>query len=250
MTGRGHDTGHLDERINGCVTQLATAADEIFETLDELGNALAGAWHARTHAGNAYATSDLAALQPEVFDVLDRHPAFNSAGFVLAEGTLDDRARHLDWWHRTTTDRYEFLVLNLDPGTIDCYDYYAMEWFDAAVSEHRRFVSGPLIDLPCADVYIMTFSSPIIVDEVVLGVAGADVSVALFESRIMPPLRTLAVDALLVNRERRVIASNVATFTTGEKLPTRPGADDTWRTVVPVTDDLGWILCVGHAPVE
>lgn len=249
MTTGQHQPRHViddDDDVARCVIQLAAAADEIFATLEELGQKLAGAWHACSAAGKPYATNELAVLQHDIFEVLDGHPAFNSAGFVLAEGTLADRARHLDWWHRTSTDRYEFLVLNLDPGTIDCYDYYSMEWFDAAVSEHRRFVSGPLIDLPCADVYIMTFSSPIIVDGRLLGVAGADVSVALFESRIMPPLRTLAVDALLVNRERRVIASNVAKFTTGEKLPTRPGTDDTWRSVRPVTDDLGWLLSIGH----
>ena len=110
------------------------------------------------------------------------------------------------------------------------------------MSERRRFVSGPLIDLPCADVYIMTFSSPVVIDDQLLGVAGADVAVARFESHIVPPLRRLEVEAVLVNRERRVIASNDARFTTGEKLPSVPGSDDPWHTVLPVTDDLGWLL--------
>jgi hypothetical protein len=43
-----------------------------------------------------------------------------------------------------------------------------------------------------------------------------------------------------------VIASNVARFTTGEKLPTRPGTDGSWLTVRPVTADLGWLLGIGH----
>jgi len=246
-TGQHQPPNIIDDDVDRCVTQLTAAADEVFATLDELGQKLADDWRACTAAGQPYVTNELAVLQHDIFEVLDRHPAFNSAGFVLAEGTLADRARHLDWWHRTSTSRYEFLVLNLDPRTPDGYDYYAMEWFDAAVSEHRRFVSGPLIDLPCADVYIMTFSAPIIVDGRLLGVAGADVSIALFESRIMPPLRKLAVDAVLVNRERRVIASNVARFTTGEKLPTRPGIDNAWHAVKSVTDDLGWLLGVGRA---
>jgi hypothetical protein len=226
---------------------IAAAAGDVFASLDAMGQRLADAWVAATGRGDVYETADLAALQTVVFDTLDAQPAFESAGYVLAEGTLADRARHLDWWHRTDSADYEFLLLNLDPDAPDCYDYYSMEWFAAAVADQRRFVSGPLIDLPCADVYIMTFTAPIVVADRLLGVAGADVAVSRFESRIVPPLRALPAEAVLVNRQRRVIASNDARFTTGEKLPALPGtdADTTWRTVVPVTDDLGWLLAAG-----
>jgi hypothetical protein len=223
---------------------IAEAVGDVFLALEQLGDHLARAWQAASERGRSFDTGDLAALQTAVFTTLDQQPAFESAGFVLAEETLADRDRHLDWWHRNDEGGYEFLVLNLDPDAADCYDYYSMEWFLAATDGHRRFVSGPLIDLPCADVYIMTFSSPIVLDGRLLGVAGADVAVSRFESRIVPPLRSLSQQAVLVNRERRVIASNGATYTTGEKLPTMPGTDDEWSTVVLVTDDLGWALAV------
>jgi hypothetical protein len=219
------------------------AVEDVFVVLRRLGECLAVAWHAAATSERPFDSGDLAELQTDVFAMLDSQPAFESGGYVLAEHTLADRRRHLDWWHRNDSGSYDFLVLELDPETADCYDYYSMEWFVAAIEDHRRFVSGPLIDLPCADVYIMTFSSPIVVDDIVLGVAGADVAVSRFESRILPPLRSLPQQAVLVNRERRVIASNGATYTTGEKLPTMP-ADDRWPAVVPITDDLGWALAV------
>lgn len=223
---------------------IAGAVADVFVALERLGGRLASAWQAADDAGRGYDTGDLTELQTVVFEMLDEQPSFDSGGFVLAEHTLADRRRHLDWWHRTESSGYEFLVLNLDPDTADCYDYYTMEWFTAAIEGRRRFVSGPLIDLPCADVYIMTFSSPIVVGDRVLGVAGADVAVSRFEDRIVPPLRALPQRAVLVNRERRVIASNGATHTTGEKLPAMPAADDDWSFVVPITDDLGWTLAV------
>jgi hypothetical protein len=222
-------------------SEIAHAVDDVFATLDRLGAHLADAW-----VPDRYETADLAVLQPAVFFALDARPEFDSAGFVLAEGTLADRRRHLDWWHRTDAGDYEFLLLNVDPAAPDCYDYYAMEWFLAAVHEQQRAVSGPLIDLPCADVYIMTFSAPVVVGGRLLGIAGADVAVARFENEIVPPLRALPDQAVLVNRERRVIASNDSTFSTGEKLPMLPGTDDSWATVVPVTDDLGWVLATAH----
>lgn len=240
--------------IDHCVAAIADATGNVFASLVTMGAALEQAWSAASDEGDRYETADLADLQHAVFDTLDRNPAFESAGYVLAEGTLSDRRRHLDWWHRNGTDDYEFLLLNLDVDAPDCYDYYSMEWFRAAVDDGHRFVSGPLIDLPCADVYIMTFSHPIVAQHQgaarLLGIAGADVAVSRFEPHIMPALRELPIEAVLVNRERRVIASNDAAYTTGEKLPTLPGSDQSWHTVVPVTDDLGWLLAVGAVPTR
>ena len=230
--------------VAAAAAAIADAVEDVFHALERLGDRLASAWQAAFDLGGSFDTGALTELQTAVFTTLDEQPAFESAGFVLAEETLADRDRHLDWWHRNEEGGYEFLVLNLDPDAADYYDYYSMEWFRAATDGHRRFVSGPLIDLPCADVYIMTFSSPIVVDGRLLGVAGADVAVSRFESRIVPPLRSISQQAVLVNRERRVIASNGATYTTGEKLPTMPGAEDGWPAVVLVTDDLGWALAV------
>lgn len=230
--------------LTAAASAIADAVGDVFQALERLGDRLATAWQTAIELGRSFDTGALTELQTAVFTTLDQQPAFESAGYVLTEETLADRDRHLDWWHRNDEGGYEFLVLNLDPDAADCYDYYSMEWFLAALDGHRRFVSGPLIDLPCADVYIMTFSSPIVVDTRLLGVAGADVAVSRFESRIVPPLRSLSQQAVLVNRERRVIASNGATYTTGEKLPAMPGADDGWSAVVPVTDDLGWALAV------
>jgi hypothetical protein len=225
-----------------CAGEIEAAADDVFGALARMGTCLSQSWSAVVAANGFYDTGDIAGLQTAVFETLDAQPAFESAGYVLTEGTLADRARHLDWWHRSPGGGYEFLLLNLDPDATDCYDYYTMEWFAAAVDGHRRFVSGPLIDLPCADVYIMTFSSPVVADGRLLGISGADVAVSRFEHRIMPPLRRLPVEAVLINRERRVIASNHARFTTGEKLPSVPGTDTMWRHTVPVAPDIGWVL--------
>ena len=179
---------------------------------------------------------------------------FDSAGYVMSETALAGARRHLEWWHRGPDRTFQPLILDVEPGGPDCYDYYTMEWFFAAIAERRRFVSGPLIDLPCADVCIMTFTEPVIVGPGpadgtgsgdVLGVAGADVALSRFESLILPPLRRVAAPAVLVNRQRRVITSNDARWISGEKLPSAPrrGGDE-WQAVEPVTGDLGWVLAV------
>lgn len=235
--------------IDRAIDLVVAAVDDVFTALERMGRHLAGTWQRAIDHDGAFDTGHLVELQACVFATLDEQASFESAGYVFAAGALADRDRHLDWWHRLDGDGYEFLVLELDPGAADCYDYYEMDWFRAALDARRRFVSGPLIDLPCADVYIMTFSSPVVVADRrgvdrLLGVAGADVAISRFERRIVPPLRSLPRRAVLVNSERRVIASNVAEFTTGEKLARVLDAVPEWSTVRAVTADLGWSLAV------
>lgn len=227
---------------------LAHAADDLFGELEQLAQRFVDVWSdADATRRTEFVTSDISRLQADVFRAIDANSAFESAGFALVEGVVADAARSLEWWHREPSGKHERISFSLEPGTPDCYDYYAKEWFTAAVNEGRRFVSGPLIDLPCADVYILTFSQPMVASGRLLGVAGADVAVSRLENQILPPLRNLPRPSLLVNSERRVIASNDATFTTGEKLPTLPSTDDSWTTVRPITPDLGWLLASGQS---
>ena len=230
--------------IERCVAGVVAAADGIFAGLATMAEAMVEAWD----EDRRFTAAGIAALRPHIFEQLDRQAPFDSAGYVMSETALADDPRHLEWWHRAPHNSYQPLILTVEPGAPDCYDYYTMEWFLAALIEQRRFASGPKIDLPCADVYIITFTHPVIVDGAVLGVAGADVALSRFESKVRPPLQRLPAPAVLVNSERRVITSNDPAWTPGEKLRELPAVDEPeWQVVRPVTSDLGWLLAVGTA---
>ena len=215
----------------------------MFRSLGNLRDAFVAEW---ITAAGGFASAHIASLQPYVFRELDRHRALESAGWVLSADALTDRRRHLEWWQRGTATTYQPLILEVEPDAIDCYDYYAMDWFDAAVRGAPRCVSGPLIDLPCADVYIMTFALPMHAGATLLGVAAADVGLARFESQVLPPLRLLDRPAALLNREHRVITSNDPTWATGDRLrDVRVVTGGTWGEVVDVGADLGWTLAIG-----
>lgn len=228
--------------VQRCVESLSEAAEAMFAALALLATDFVEAW---TLADGGFSSDQVASLQPAIFTQLDRQSAFESAGFVLTSDALTDRQRHLEWWQRGTNRTYQPLILDVEPGAADCYDYYSMEWFVAAVHRGHRFVSGPLIDLPCADVYIMTFSLPMSAGSVLLGVAAADVGLARFESSILPPLRHLGAPAVLLNREHRVISSNDPRWATGDRLR---GIDANehgeWQCVTEVGVQLGWTLAV------
>ena len=239
---RGPATPVPGDAVRRCVDDVTAAAEGIFDSLGSMATAMRNAWNAERR----FTAAEIAGLRPHIYEQLDRQPPFDSAGYVLAEAALADEPRHLEWWHRAPHNSYLPLILTLEPGAADCYDYYSMEWFVAALTARRRFASGPKIDLPCADVYIITFAYPVVVDGTVLGVSAADVALSRFESRLRPPLQRLRAPAVLVNRERRVITSNHPAWTSGEKLRELPAVGEPrWQIVEPVTHDLGWLLAVG-----
>jgi hypothetical protein len=231
--------------------QCSAVVDRVFGSLTVLAGALADHWRGVTAESGrdrlTFTSADLAPLQPAIFETLDGQPTFDSAGYVLAEEALADRRRYLDWWHRLDGPGYHPLILDLDVASPDCYDYYQMDWFEAAVANQRRFVSGPLIDLPCAAVYVLTFSQPVVVDGQLLGIAGADVALSRFEDELIAPLLDVSAPAVLATAERRVVVSNDSRWTTGEKLKMLPTTQaEEWQSVLPVTHDLGWVLAIGE----
>ena len=240
--------------VSACVADLDVAIGSVFGGLRAMAVAMENAW---AGGSGPMTPDDVTAFQGDVFEQLDAQRVFDSAGYVMCEHALSGVRRHLEWWNRGAArptgagpSTYEPLIINVEPGSADCYDYYAKEWFAVATRERRRCIAGPLIDLACADVCVMTFSDPLVVagpggEPLVLGVAAADVALSRFESMILPPLRRIAAPAVLVNSQRRVITANDATWISGEKLPAVPAPGDTeWQAVVPVTGDLGWTLAI------
>ncbi|MFN8022889.1 MAG: cache domain-containing protein [Acidimicrobiales bacterium] len=232
------------EVVDRCVDELVAATDAVFAALEQMARPLAAAW---TGGPRPLTTAHLTSLQTHVVDSMMAHSTFNGAGYVLAEPALADRPRYLEWWSRTP-EGFEPLVLNLDPEAPDYYDYYGKDWFAAGLLHQQRCAAGPLIDLPCSNVCILTCSTPVVVDGVFVGIAGADVALAKLEPSLLPPMRRLGAPAVLINAERRVILSNDARWTTGERVAAFDGDDEaSWQDIVEVTADLGWRLAIAVA---
>lgn len=240
--------GPVTSFVSDCGDSIACILDGVFDAIDPLAQALHDLFSVHAVTGAAVSTADLAPLQPVVFEVLDRRPEFASAGFAFAPCALADRERHLDWWHRVPAVGYEPVLVDVDPSAPNRYDYVALDWYAGAVRNAGRYAHGPIVDETQGHSYILTFALPVVVDERLVGVVGTDVSMSRLEHVLIRPLRRIAAEAVLVNDDRRVVASNCATWTTGEKLRTHPNLDRaSWQISVPVTGDLGWSLSV-HRP--
>ncbi len=84
---------------------------------------------------------------------------------MAAPGVIAGKDRHLEWWQRTGSgdgpDGFARIRLNLDPESIDLYDYLDMDWFTVPRHEGRPYVYGPHIDFSCADRYVVTMTVPV-----------------------------------------------------------------------------------------
>jgi C4-dicarboxylate-specific signal transduction histidine kinase len=91
-----------------------------------------------------------------------------------------------------------------------------MPWFSKPRSSGQSWVDGPFVDLYGADLYILAFSVPILLEGRFVGVAVADVAMQDFERVLLSSLLRLDREALIINGEGRVLAANTPHWSTGE----------------------------------
>src|SRR5690606_24723265 len=191
------------------MTQVAgrahTVVEDVFRALDEVRQSLLD----RYRAAPAFGCADLARVRPQIFDCLRRlRGVVAGAGVIVAPGVLADRARWLDWWQTPPEDAPVFLDVDLDPESLDFYDYTAAEWFAVPERTRARHVVGPYVDYGGTDTYMLTLTMPAEVDGRFLGVVGADVRAARFEALLLGVLAACPTRVALVNAEGRVVAAN------------------------------------------
>jgi hypothetical protein len=184
-------------------------------------------------------------------------PAADGAGIVAAPGVVAGRHRHLEWWQRGAANEggagqggetFARIRLNLDPESIDLYDYLDMDWFTVPGRERRRYVYGPVFDFSGADRYVLTMTVPVADGPEFLGVAGVDLRMSHLEPELLAVLRAIPAPAVLVTAERRVVAANTPRWIAGTRLDRLPVPGDrafddrAFGAVIAVGADSGWLL--------
>jgi hypothetical protein len=282
MTGQRCEGGAIDPSGGrpGAPAELAETAGrvraalaEIFGRIRPIGAAFAAQRRACLAAGTDLTPDRLTGVRKIIWRQLDRLPAADGAGIVAAPGVVAGRERHLEWWQRTAAgddaaEGYSRIRLNLDPQSIDLYDYLDMDWFTVPRAEGRRYVYGPYIDFSGADRSILAMTIPVLDPSggeggesgvrasgvrasgggEFLGVAGADIRMSHLEPALLAILRALAAPAVLVTAERRVLAANTPRWIPGTRLHRlpRPG-DDEFTAVTADGADSGWLLAAARA---
>ena len=237
--------------------RVRAVLEEVFGAASAIGDAFAAQRRDCIAAGTALTADRLGGLREVIWQQLSQLPAADGAGVVAAPGVVEGKHRHLEWWQRTAADDsapdgYARIRLNLDPESIDLYDYLDMDWFTVPQREGRRYVYGPYVDFSGADRYVVTITVPVF-DRTgfgdasgareFLGIAGADIRMSHLEPDLLAILRSVTAPAVLVTAERRVVAANTAHWISGTRLDRLPApGDGTFATVADVGADSGWRL--------
>jgi hypothetical protein len=261
--------------------RVRAALEEMFGRIAPIGAAFSAQRRACLAAGTELTPDRLTGVREVIWRQLGLLPAADGAGIVAAPGVVAGRERHLEWWQRTAAgdgapDGYSRIRLNLDPESIDLYDYLDMDWFTVPRAEGRRYVYGPYIDFSGADRSILAMTIPVL-DPAdgerrgaegrgghgesgaghgesrgghgeFLGVAGADIRMSHLEPELLAILRALAAPVVLATAERRVLAANTPRWIPGTRLDRLPRAGEAeFTAVTEIGADSGWLLAAARA---
>ncbi|MBS7725109.1 PDC sensor domain-containing protein [Pseudomonas lalucatii] len=192
----------------------------IFSQVRQLVDVTVELWARVLAEGRQPASKDLALLRPAIDAQLLATGAFGCGGGVIVEpGCLADREMHLEWWYLADGGKTLPLRPNFDRRRENFYDYTNMPWYARPRDSRNSSVEGPYVDLYGTNMYVLTFTMPIIVDDRFIGVAGLDLSLHNVEKMLIRSLMCLANEAVLISTEGRIIASNTANWMVGDLAP-------------------------------
>ncbi|WP_300719714.1 cache domain-containing protein [Pseudomonas sp.] len=206
--------------LSACVQQLNTTLETVFIQVRQLVDEAHQLWGRVLEQGRQPTARDLASLRPAIDRQLLATGAFGCGGGVILEpGCLADREMHLEWWYLADGGKTMPLRPNFDLRRENFYDYTEMPWFSRPRTTGASNVEGPYVDLYGTNMYVLTFTMPIVVQGRFIGVAGLDLSLHNLERLLVRSLMRLEHEAVLLSGDGRVIASNSANWMVGDLAP-------------------------------
>lgn len=152
--------------------------------------------------------------------------ALLGAGFVAAPGLFPDAPWHFAWWLSPANAvglagrprSLRRLAVAEDPEADGFHDYTRLEWWRGAAAGEGTYLTGPYIDFLCTDELTLTITAPVRVGGRMLGVVGADLSVAAVERVVDAIWGAEPQRLLLVGESGRVVATNDPRVETGSLI--------------------------------
>ncbi|MDJ0338581.1 cache domain-containing protein [Cryobacterium sp. PH31-O1] len=205
-----------------CAGAVSTLFDSVFHDLESWRDEIA-------LIGPKTRSADLDALvQTLVVPSLTRHnPTLLGAGFIAAPEFVRGRDVHFSWWIGPLESN-PLLGITTVPTRLDLgariyteylRDVRKLEWYSIPESTQQRHVTGPYVDHLCTCDYLFTVTIPVRVDEQMVGVVGADISVRRLETALLPLFLGADRPLALVNIVDRVVISTEPTVQVGQLAP-------------------------------
>ena len=203
----------LDEVLGSTAAALGQRLESIFADLAGLSDETLGIV---TASGTT--RSMLESLKPAVERiVMAQEGLVDSAGVSVAPGLLTDAETWHQWWS-LIGGKLVFVPHNLNPASVNYYDYTEMTWFARPLASGRPELTGPYLDFGGANMKVVTASRPVADGPFTAGVAGADLSMDFIERAFLRNLGRRDEHVALITETGKVVASNSARFAPGTRF--------------------------------
>lgn len=204
----------VEQALDAAVDAVDDFFDGLFAPFEEWAPRLSEQLADRLKTGPLTGSQLVALVADDALRILqDTDRPIFGAGFCIAEGLASD-GNPLAWWQGPERTLVASSIFGSGQTAIGLY---RLEWYRVPDSTGRRHVAGPFVDYLCSNELNLTVSLPIVVDGEVIGIAGADVLVAMFERTLLPRF-TGAERMTLVNASGRVVITTDPAYETGDRL--------------------------------
>lgn len=219
MTSRsGTSTPSTDSELAVRAGRLiGDTVEQVFASVQTIHDTTVALHRAARDRGEQMDNPDVSAVRERVLSLLTRNGEIAvGMGLIMAPGLVAGPQLRMEWWQQDSVrDVPAWLDVDLNPTSVDYYDYLSAEWFTVPRDTGQRHVVGPYVDVHGTGRYILTLTMPVVDEGEFLGVVGADVPVARFETHVLCRLGSSQADVVVVNAERRVVMSSSPHWLTG-----------------------------------
>lgn len=208
-----HNAAAVNETLRRTALAISSSVGSVFEDLEKIGASVSGV--ARAGQG-VPGRSAYAFLKKDLAEFISRHSALIvGAGIAYAPGSLPEAPLWLEWWRGAqAAGGPRFVTHDLNPDSLNYYDYTTREWFTAPSASGSPVAVGPYVDIGGINVNIITLCVPAPTPQGT-HVLGGDLTLAKLEGVFLRALQLQDPSVVLLGPNGRVIASNDARIASG-----------------------------------
>lgn len=203
------------EALERTAGALSSSINGVFSDLERIAEAVTAAAAA---APGVPRRSEFLFLKQDLANFIKLHSdLIVGAGIAYAPGSLPEAPHWLEWWRGQPKGEAKFVTHDLNPDSLNYYDYTAREWFTLPSSTGRPVAVGPYVDFGGINVNIITLCVPAPTAQGT-HILGCDLTLAKLEGVFLRALQVREPVVVLLGPNGRVIASNNARIATGTLL--------------------------------
>jgi hypothetical protein len=207
-----HDVETVEKALDRTAAALSSSISRVFVDLEKIAETVTAAAAA---APGTPRRSEFLFLKQDLANFIKQHSdLIIGAGIAYAPGSLQETTHWLEWWRTQRTGEPRFVTHDLNPESLNYYDYTSREWFTIPTASGSPVAVGPYVDFGGINVSIITLCVPAPTAQGTQ-ILGCDLTLANLEGVFLRALQLREPVVVLLGPNGRVIASNSARIATG-----------------------------------